>query len=154
MFELDLDEYKDIFFDWDEKNDELNCDIHKNLLLDWDEFKGRKDLIKKLVALYGNEHVFKNAILKLLTKDKRAVTAFGLYFGYHKETMTYRAIGEQMNISVERVRQLAARGFRKLITPIFLKEVWEDYGYKDLPDPFLLAKQLKDKIATQFSQII
>jgi len=151
---IDWDEINDIFIDWDEKKDEPDCDRHKNLLLDWDEFKDRKNLIKKLVALYGNEHVFRSAILKLLAKDKRAVTAFGLYFGYHKERMTYRAIGEQMNISNERVRQLAARGFRKLIMPEFLKEVWEDYGYKYLPDPFLLAKQLKDKIATQFSQII
>jgi len=154
MSVIDWDEYKDIFLDWDEKNYSLDSDVHKEFLLDRDEYKDKKNLIKKLVTVYGNEHVFRSAILKLLKKDKRAATAFGLYYGYHKEAMTLKAISEQMDISKERARQLAHRAFRQLTTPKFRREVWEDYGYKYLPDPFLLAKQLKDKIATQFSQII
>jgi len=66
----------------------------------------------------------------LSDEQEREATAFGLFIGYHKESMTYKAIGEQMNISIPRVRQLTHKAFRRLIHPVFRKKVWEDCGYK------------------------
>jgi DNA-directed RNA polymerase sigma subunit (sigma70/sigma32) len=105
------------------------------LVLDNAEYKDKANLIKKLEAAYGNEHIFKHAMLMLLEEHERDATAFGLYFGYHKEPMTLKSISEQMNISTSRVRTLSDRAFRHLIAPGFRKRVWEDCGYKELPKP-------------------
>ena len=99
-------------------------------VLTFDEYKDKKTLIKKFQTAYGNEHIFRLAMLKLLGVDENMVTAFGLYFGYQKEPMTYKAIAAQMNISVPRVRVLAYKAFKRLIHPSFRQRVWEECGYK------------------------
>ena len=101
-------------------------------VLDFDDYKDKTTLIRKFEAAYGNEHIFRQAMLKLISEDERAATAFGLYFGYQKDPMTYKAISAVMNISVPRVRVLSNKVFRRLIHPYFRKIVWEEYGYKPI----------------------
>jgi len=99
-------------------------------VLDFDDYKDRKNLIRKFETAYGNEHIFRHAMAKLLEEREKDAVAFGLFFGYQKEPMTLKAISEQMNISMSRVRAISDRAFRRLIHPGFRKKVWEDCGYK------------------------
>jgi DNA-directed RNA polymerase sigma subunit (sigma70/sigma32) len=103
-------------------------------VLENDEYKDRKNLIKKFVAAYGNEQIFKFAMDKLSSVWKREATAFSLYFGYHTEPKTLKAIGEQMNISGTRVRALSDRAFRWLIHPKHRSEARKALGYPENPD--------------------
>jgi len=102
-------------------------------VLNHDDYKDRKNLIKKFEAAYGNKHIFRYAMIKLLEEQEAAATAFGLFFGYHKEPMTYKAIAEQMNLSMMRVRVLSNKAFHRLIHPVFRAKVWEYCGYKSTP---------------------
>ena len=103
-------------------------------MLNFDDYKDRKNLIKKLETAYGNKDIFKQAILKLLVEDEIAVTAFGLYFGYHKKPMTYKAIADQMIISQSYVRNLSYKAFKRLTHLSFRERIWDKCGY----DPALV----------------
>ena len=103
-------------------------------VLERDEYKDKKNLIKKFEAAYGNEQIFKFAMDKLSSVRKREATAFSLYFGYNTEPRTLKAVGEQMNISVPRVRALSNTAFRWLLHPKYRREARKALGYPETPD--------------------
>ena len=100
-------------------------------ILDMDDYKDRKNLIKKLEAAFGNEHIFRHAMLKLLKEHEKKATAFGLYFGYQQDPINFAEISKILNLSSARVGVLCNAAFRRLIAPRFFKEVWAEYGYKE-----------------------
>jgi hypothetical protein len=110
------------------QNIKNNQDIIR--LLEDDEYKDRKNLIKKFEAVYGNKHIFKYAMLKLLKEHEKKATIFGLYFGFQKDPINFPEIGKILNISPVRVGVLCKEAFRRLNWPRFRREVWEEYGYK------------------------
>jgi len=100
-------------------------------LLDNEEYKDKKNLIKKLQAIYGNEDIFKYAMLKLQKEHEKKAMAFGLYFGFQNDPLTLSEIGKIMNLSKNRVGILSKRAFKRLNWHKFRKEVWEECGYKE-----------------------
>jgi negative regulator of replication initiation len=105
---------------------------HKPLiLLKSDDYKDRKNLIKKFEAAYGNEHIFRYAMLKFLEKHENMAKAFGLYFGFQDAPKNVPEIANILNLSTARVSKLCNQAFRRLIMPKFYKEVWDEYGYKE-----------------------
>ena len=100
-------------------------------LLEADEYKDRKNLIKKFEAVYGNEHIFRYAMLKLLKEHEKKATVFGLYFGFQKDPINFSEIGKMLNLSETRVGVLCKKAFSRLNWSKFRREVWEEYGYKD-----------------------
>jgi len=100
------------------------------LVLEYSDYKDKKNLIKKFETAYGNEHIFKFAMIKLLNEFEREATAFGLFCGYQSEPLTLKKIGERMNLSTSRIGVLSYTAFRRLIHPGFRKKVWKEYGYK------------------------
>jgi hypothetical protein len=100
-------------------------------LLEDIDYKDRKNLIAKFEAAYGNEHIFKYAMLKLLKEHEKKATVFGLYFGYQKDPLSFSEIGKHLNLSTTRVGVLCHEAFRRLNWFKFRREVWEEYGYKE-----------------------
>jgi len=100
-------------------------------LLTMNDYNDRKHLIKKLEAAYGNEHIFEFAMLKLLEQHENKASAFGLYFGFHKEPINFTEIGKILNLSPNRAGKLCNAAFRRLIAPGFYKKIWDEYGYKE-----------------------
>jgi DNA-directed RNA polymerase specialized sigma subunit len=109
----------------------IKDDQGRFILLEKDEYKDRKNLIKKLEVAYGNEHIFKYAMLKLLKEHEKKATSFGLYFGFQKDPMSLSERGKILNISSARVGVLCKAAFRRLNWYRFREEVWEEYGYKE-----------------------
>ena len=101
------------------------------ILLEIDDYNDRKNLIKKFEAAYGNEHIFRHAMLKLLKEHEKEAIAFGLYFGFHDNPKNFPEIAEILNLSAARVGKLCNTAFRRLIAPKFYNEVWAEYGYKE-----------------------
>jgi hypothetical protein len=104
---------------------------YKYRLLEDKDFKNRKNLIKLLEAIYGNEHIFRYAMLKLLKEHENKATAFGLYFGYQKEPKNFKEIAEILNLSSTRVGVLCKAAYRRLTWFKFREIVWEEYGYTE-----------------------
>jgi RNA polymerase primary sigma factor len=72
----------------------------------------------------SNRQIIENV---LSTLDKREAQVLRLRFGFEGKGLTLEEVGEQYNLSKERIRQIELRAFRKLRHPARLKALKEAF---------------------------